>query len=181
MVASAALGSLTFTNWKRRDKAASFSKYFCTRSGGGGDGFQLAARQRWFEQVGYIQPALLVARANQGMCFVDKQNDRHREKMTSAISPLKRFQTHLSPTHRPAMRPVKGHDIGVFSLSGTGLPRCAAPALQSARFYPRLLRPLPPDCFTAAAENVDHQVDFIVAAQYRVKPAVTGVCGHVLA
>ena len=65
--------------------------FFVFAPGGGGDGFQFAARQRRFEQVGDIQPALLVARANQGMCFVNKQNDRHRRGNDLRHQPLEAF------------------------------------------------------------------------------------------
>ncbi|CSE36338.1 Protein of uncharacterised function (DUF3170) [Shigella sonnei] len=158
-----------------------FEVFFVLAPGGGGDGFQLAARQRRFEQVGDIQPALLVARANQGMCFVDKQNDRHRGGNDLRHQPFETF-FEFTLHRRPGLQcaQVKGHDIGVFQLvrhlachdaQRQPFNQCAFAHARFAHHH-RVV-------FTAAAENVDHQVDFVVAAQYRVKPAVTGVCGHV--
>ncbi|MNT07505.1 hypothetical protein D3C72_1422120 [compost metagenome] len=46
--------------------------------GGGGDGAQLATGQCRFEQVGRVGTASITARADQGVGFVDKQNDRLR-------------------------------------------------------------------------------------------------------
>ncbi|GCO45727.1 hypothetical protein ExPCM14_03706 [Escherichia coli] len=115
------------------------------------------------------------------MCFVDKQNDRHRGENDLRHQPLEAFFK-LTFHRRTGLQcaQVKGHDIGVFQL-------VRHQACHDAQRQPFNQRAFTHACvahyhrivFTAAAENVDHQVDFIVAAQYRVKPAVTGVCGHV--
>jgi hypothetical protein len=44
--------------------------------GGGGDGAQLATGQRRFQQVGGVGTAGIAARADQGVGFVDEQDDR---------------------------------------------------------------------------------------------------------
>ncbi|MNC62497.1 hypothetical protein D3C75_1125250 [compost metagenome] len=49
---------------------------FVFAPGGGGDGFQLTASQCWLQQVRDIQPTLLIARADQRMGFINKQDDR---------------------------------------------------------------------------------------------------------
>ena len=49
---------------------------FVFRPGGGPDGAQLSARQRWLQQVRRIAGPLLAACANQGVDLIDKQNDR---------------------------------------------------------------------------------------------------------
>ena len=44
--------------------------------GGGGDGAQLATRQGGLEQVGRVAAAGLAAGTDQGVGFIDKQDDR---------------------------------------------------------------------------------------------------------
>ncbi len=46
--------------------------------GGGRDGTQFATRQCRFQQVGGISAPRLIARTDDGMRFVDKQQDGHR-------------------------------------------------------------------------------------------------------
>ncbi len=56
MVASAALGSLTSPAGSGATGRHLSRSIFCIRPGGGGDGFQFAARQRRFEQVEISSP-----------------------------------------------------------------------------------------------------------------------------
>ena len=178
-------GSVGFADLHQLESARQggifFEVFFVLAPGGGGDGFQLAARQRRLEQVGDIQPTLLVARANKGMRFVDKQNDRHRGGNDLRHQPFEAFLKltfHRCPGLQCAQ--VKGHDIGVFQLvrhlacHDTQRQPFNQGAFTHTRFahHHRVI-------FTATAENVDHQVDFVVAAQYRVEPVVTGIFGHV--
>lgn len=44
---------------------------------GGGDGAQLAARQRGLEQIGCVAGASRATGADEGMRLVDEQDDRH--------------------------------------------------------------------------------------------------------
>jgi hypothetical protein len=46
--------------------------------GGGRDGAQFATRQSRFQQIGRIRPAGLVAGTDNGVGFVDKQQNRYR-------------------------------------------------------------------------------------------------------
>ena len=50
--------------------------FFVFRPGGGADGAQLTARQRGLQQVGCIRATGLVASTDDGMRFVDKQQNR---------------------------------------------------------------------------------------------------------
>ncbi len=78
-MAIGSLGSSTFTTWKRRVSAASFSKYFFIFGPcGGGDGAQFAARQGGLQQIGRVVLSGRAASANHGVRFVDKQDDRLR-------------------------------------------------------------------------------------------------------
>ncbi len=55
---------------------------------GGGDGAQFAARQSRLQQIGGVVLAGLAARADHRVCFVDEENDRRGEALTSSIKPL---------------------------------------------------------------------------------------------
>ncbi len=135
MVASAALGSLTFTNWKRRDRAASFSKYFLyslqvvaamvfssPRASAGLSRLDISSPPCWLPA-----PIRVCASSINRMTGTG-------EEMTSAISPLKRFSN--SPfTDAPACNAPKSRVmISVFfSLSGTwpATMRSASPSIKA--------------------------------------------------
>ncbi len=85
------------------------------------------------------------------MCFVDKQNDRHRGENDLRHQPIEAFSK-LTFHRRTGLQcaQVKGHDIGFSACPApVATMRSASPSISA--LYPRLLRPLPPDCFTAAA------------------------------
>jgi hypothetical protein len=82
---------------------------FVFRPGGGRDGTQFATRQRRFQQVGGICAARLVARADDGVRFVDKQQHRGRgllHRIDDVFQPL--FELALHARTRLQQAEVKG-------------------------------------------------------------------------
>ncbi len=75
--AFSSLGSSTWTTWKRRVSAGSFSMCFLySAQVVARDRAQLAARERGLEQVGGVAGAGSAARADQRVRLVDEQDDR---------------------------------------------------------------------------------------------------------
>ncbi|RMS47890.1 hypothetical protein ALP64_201660 [Pseudomonas syringae pv. actinidiae] len=53
-----------------------FEILFIFQPGGGRQGAQFTTRQRWFEQIGGVAATFCAPRADQGVSFVDEQDDR---------------------------------------------------------------------------------------------------------
>ena len=73
---SSTVGSSISTFWKRRSRAASFSRYLrYSSSVVATDAMQFTARKCRFKHIAGIHGALGLARANHGVQFVDEQDD----------------------------------------------------------------------------------------------------------
>ncbi len=156
--------------------------FFVLRPGGGTDGAQLAARQRWFQQVGGVAGALGAAGADQGVNFVDKQDDRRRAGLHFIYHRLQPFfklafdagaglqhadvqqaQFHVAQLRRH----VAGHDAQRQAFHHRGFPDAGLAGQQRV-------------VLAAAHQDIDDLPDLFIAAGHRVDLAVARSGGQVL-
>ncbi|SVK54296.1 Protein of uncharacterised function (DUF3170) [Acinetobacter baumannii] len=152
------------------------------RPGGGADGAQLAARQCRFQQVGGVASALGAAGADQGVNFVDKQDDRRRAGLhfiDHRLQPLfklaldagaglqhadvQQAQLHVAQLRRH----VAGHDAQRQAFHHGGFADAGLAGQQRV-------------VLAAAHQNIDNLPDLFIAAGHRVDLAVARSGGQIL-
>ena len=138
--------------------------------GRGGDRAQLAARQRRLQQIGRVALPGLAAGADQGVRFVDEQNDRLWDGLTSSITrlqPVLEFALHAGAglqqaeveraqrrrSSAPAARRRRDAQRKAFDDGGFSDARLAG--------EDRIVLPAP-------RQDVDDLADFVVAAEHRI-------------
>ena len=150
--------------------------------GGGGDGAQLTPGQGRFEQVGCIGAARLATRTDEGVGFVDEQDDGHRgvaDLVDDALQASLEFALHAGAGLQQAE--VEGQQLDVLEgiryfavgdAAGQALDHggLAHPGLAH---HDRVVLPAP-------GEDVDHLADGGVPAQHRVQLSVPGLLGQVV-
>ena len=107
-----------------RQRGILFEVFLVFGPGGGGDGAQLAARQRRLQQVGGVVLAGLAAGADHGVRFVDEQNDGRRRSLhffDQSLQPV--FEFALDARAGLQQRQVERADGDI--LSGGGTSPCA--------------------------------------------------------
>ena len=180
--AVASSGSSTWTNWKRRVSAGSFSKYFLYSSQVVAARVRNSPRARAGEQVGGVAAAFRAAGADQRVRLVDEQDDRLRavaHGVDHALEALLELALHAGAGLQQAevehpqdhllqrRRHFAGGDAQGQALDHRGLA--------DARRADQDRVVLPP-----AQENVDALADLPVAPDYGVDAPGAGFGGEVL-
>ena len=138
--------------------------------GGGTDALQLAAGQGWFENVGRIDGAFGGPGPDQGVNLIDHQDhvSGGADLFHDLLEPLLEFTAVLGAGHQKAdvegENPFVLKDVGDIALGDALSETLGDGGLANTRFADQHGIVL-----GAAAENLDHPVDFVVAAHHGVE------------
>ena len=138
--------------------------------GGGGDGAQFAARQGGLQQVGCIRAPCLVTRANDGVCFINKQQNwggRLLYGVDDVFQALFKFALNPSPRLQQAqVKGVQTHRLEGFRYVAFGDTQCQA--FNQCGFPHTRLTHQNRVVLATAGQDVHHLADFGITAKYRV-------------
>ena len=179
---SSTVGSLTNTGWKRRASAASFSmclRVFVQRRGA--DAMQFAARQRRLQQVAGIHRAFGLSGADDGVQFVDEQNDAARLGLhfgEHGFQPLLELAAIFGAGDERAH--VEGQQLLVLQAFGhVALDDAQRQAFGDRRFADAGLADEHGIVFRAAGQHLNGAADFFVAADDGIELAGSRRLGEV--
>ena len=150
--------------------------------GGGGDGAQLAARQGRFEQIGCVRAPGLATRTDQGMGFVDEQDDGVRclaYGLDHALQAAFEFALDAGAgLQQPEIKTAYFHPaqtIGHLACRDAQRQALDDGGLANARFaYHEGVVLAPP------REDVHQLPDLGLAAQHRIQATGTGLAAEVM-
>ena len=161
-----------------------FEVFLVLAPGGGSDGTQLAAGQGWLQQVGSVGAAFAVAGANEGVGFVDEQDDwRNRtfHGFDHAFQALLKLAFNGSPGLQSPH--VQGPEFNLFqAVRHVAVHNPQGQAFHQGTFSHAGITHHNGVVLAAAAEDVNHLVDFGIPAYHRVQlffPAQFGEVGGV--
>ena len=151
------------------------------RPGRGGDGAQLAARQRRLEQVGGIVLSGLSAGADHGVRFVDEQNDRSGRRfhfLDQSLQPVFEFALHAGAgLQQSQIERANGYVLQ--SRRNVALGDAQRESLDHGRLSDARFAGEDGVVLPAPRQDVDDLADFEIAAQNRVDLALAGILGQV--
>ena len=183
-IVSSTLGSPTYTGWKRRSRAASFSMYFWySLSVVAPHAAQLAAREERLEHVRGVHGALGRARAHHGVQLVDEEDHL-------ALGLLHLLEHGLQPVlelaavfgSRDQRAQVEGHQALVLQRLGDVAGHDAlGEAFHDGGLADAGLADQDGIVLGAAGEHLDHAAHLVVAADDGVELALPGEHGEVAA
>ena len=149
--------------------------------GGGGDGPQFAPGQRRLQQVGGIRPAGLIARADDRVRLVDKQQHRRRRllhRLNDIFQPLLKLA--FDPGTCLQQSEVEGaHQHRLQRVGDVAFGYAQRQAFHQGGLAHARLTDEDRVVFTPTGENIHHLADFRVASEHRVNLAVSGFGGDV--
>src|SRR5690554_6274929 len=149
--------------------------------GGGGDGAQLAPGQGRFQQVGGVGATFAVAGTDQGVGFVDEQNDRGDgafDRFDHAFQALLELALDRGASLQGAH--VQGPEFDGFqAVRHVAVDNAQRQAFHQGAFTDAGVAHHDGVVLAAAAEDVDHLVDFGIPAYYRVQFFFPGQFGEV--
>ncbi len=150
---------------------------------GRADGAQFAARELGLEQVGRVHGTLRRARADDGVEFVDEQDDlplARRDLLEKRLEPVLELAAELRPgDHRPE---VHGDDpLALERFGHVARDDPAREPLDDGRLADAGIADEHGVVLRAAAEHLHEAADLVVAADDGVDLALAGLFGEVLA
>ncbi len=169
-------GSPTYTGWKRRSRAASFSTYLpIFVQGGGADAAQFAAGQGGLEQVGRVAAPLGPPGPHHRVQLVDEQDHVARvgDLPQHGLQPLLELAAILGAGHQGPH--VQGHHAAVLKAFGhVGVDDPQGQALDDGRLAHARLADQHRVVLGPPREDLHHAADLAVAADHRVQLALPG-------
>ncbi len=163
------------------ERGVAFEEFLVFRPGGGGDRPQLAACERRLEQVGRIGAARRVARADQGMRFVDKEQNRNGRGLNlvdDLFQSLLELALHAGAGLQQAQ--IERQDAHVADhVRHAALGDAQRQAFDQRRLAHAGLADEDRVVLAPSREHVDHLADFAIAAEHRVDGAGTGLFGQI--
>ncbi|MCY1223363.1 hypothetical protein D9M72_354860 [compost metagenome] len=166
-----------------RERGILFDMALVLRPGGGADGAQHAARQRWLEQVGGVAGARLPAGTDQRVYFVDKQDHRLGgpvRLLQHGLQACLEFPLHAGAGEQCPDIEAKQPDI---LQARRHLPRRngAGESFDHGRLAYARIAGQQRVVLTAAQQDVRHGADLLLAADHGVELAGAGGLGQVKA
>ena len=183
LTASASLGGGTLTAWKRRSSERSFSIDLRNSAGrGGADALDFAARKRRLQDIGGVQRAFGRARAHQRVQLIDEDDGVLvlHQLLHDGLEPL--FELAAVLGAGDDQRKIQRQDALVGQERGhVAFGDALRQAFHDGGLADARLADQHRIVLGAAAQDLHHALQFVIAADQRIERVVHGGLGEVAA
>src|SRR5436309_4962348 len=179
---SSTLGSATYTGWKRRSSAGSFSFPVLVERGRP-DASEVAARERRFQHVGGVHGAFGRPRADQSVDLIDKEDDRAGALFDLAqhrLEPLFELPAELAAGDQGS-HVQRDHASLLEPFRHVAVHNSLRQPLRNGRLAHAWLTDQARIVLGAPGEDLDHAADFFVPADDGIEFALAGKVGEITA